>query len=335
MSGKDWKAHLESSGLPLEYEIAKILVSKDFPVIADYTYERDNETGQPIDRSIDIHATAYTPLGDPHVVDGTLHLLVECKRRQDGTKWLFLPDVNIGDTSYIYYGCAVHVYDDCSAYVVDKSPSYKFTETTPCCYKGIELRQGDKGGAYDNELKRGLDQLRYAMPLVLTTAIMHSLMGHRDDNHPFILCPIMVTDAELYVLHKGFTAAKLRAATDLKELGKPVPFLITYSGYGPDFATHCTKTSKHMLDYIKHENVAEIDDTRGNVTDGRYKSRGPRALMKGLASADPTTLELNFNQFVICAKAGFPRLVDKLKQLTVQVMESRTDMRTLRDASPD
>jgi anionic cell wall polymer biosynthesis LytR-Cps2A-Psr (LCP) family protein len=58
-------------------------------------------------------------------------------------------------------------------------------------------------------------------------------------------------------------------------------------------------------------------------------------LMKGLASADPTTLELNFNQFVICAKAGFPRLVDKLKQLTVQVMESRTDMRTLRDASPD
>jgi hypothetical protein len=128
MSGKDWQDHLQSSGLPLEYEVAKILVSKGFPVIADYKYGRDNESGQPRDFSIDILARGYPPFSDPNIFDGSLELLVECKHRQEGTKWVFLPDVNGPHLSHIYLRCTPHVYDDLSHYVVDKGPSYKFTE---------------------------------------------------------------------------------------------------------------------------------------------------------------------------------------------------------------
>jgi hypothetical protein len=331
MSGKDWKDHLQSSGLPLEYKIAKILVSKGFPVVADYKYGRDSDSGQPKDFSIDILARGYSPFADPNVVDGTLELLIECKHRQEGTKWLFLPDVNQAQYSHIYLGCAPHVYDDFSNYVVDKNPSYTFTSQTTCCYKGIELRQAEKGGAYDNEIRRGIEQLRYAMPLVLTNAIMNNIMAHHDDNKPFILCSILVTDAELFVMHKHFTDNKLRAAKTLMEFGKPVSYLVTHSGYGPDFETHCTKTCNLMSDYVGYKKVREIDDTRGIISDAQYKRHGPIAFMNGLASADQTTLELNFSQFVVCTIAGFPRLVDKLKRLAVQVMESRTDMRTHRD----
>ena len=331
MSGKDWKDQLQKSGLPLEYEIAKILVSKGFPVVADYKYGRDNESRLPKDFSIDILARGCSPFSDPNVVDGSLELLIECKHRQEGTKWLFLPDVNQPAYSHIYLGCTPHVYDVFSNYVVDKNPSYKFTAQAICCYKGIELRQSEKGGAYDNEIIRGLDQLRYAMPFVLTNAIMNNIMAHHEDNKPFVLCPVLVTDAELYVMHKSYTATKFRAAKDLTELSKAVPFLITHSGHGPDFETHCTKACKVLLDYVGNKKVREIDYTRGIISDSHYKTHGPTAFMKGLALADQTTLELNFNQFVVCTKAGFPRLVDKLKQLAVQVMESRTDMRTLSD----
>jgi hypothetical protein len=93
-------------------------------------------------------------------------------------------------------------------HAVEKQPSYASTSQTTCCHTGIELRQADKGGAHDNEIQRGLEQLRYAMPLVLTNAIMKNIMGHEDDNRPLVLCPILVTVAELYVMHKPFSDKK-------------------------------------------------------------------------------------------------------------------------------
>jgi hypothetical protein len=54
MSDKKWKSNLLSSSLPLEYEIAKTLVTKGFVVEADYTYGRDAESGQPKDFSVDM-----------------------------------------------------------------------------------------------------------------------------------------------------------------------------------------------------------------------------------------------------------------------------------------
>jgi hypothetical protein len=58
-SGK-WKSKLISSSLPLEFEVAKFLVSQGFSVSADYTYARD-DSGIVKDFSVGLQATAYLP----------------------------------------------------------------------------------------------------------------------------------------------------------------------------------------------------------------------------------------------------------------------------------
>jgi hypothetical protein len=150
MSVKKWKSNLLSSSIPLEYEVARLLVTKGFIVEADYTYGRDAETGQPKDFSVDILARAPTPFTGPGPINGSLELLIECKHRARGTKWLFLPDVNKAALSHIYLGCALRVFDDFSTYVVDKNPSYAFTHKTPVLLQRGRGAAGGQGVRYRN-----------------------------------------------------------------------------------------------------------------------------------------------------------------------------------------
>jgi hypothetical protein len=320
MSDKKWKNGLLSSSLPLEYEVAKILVAKGFAVEADYTYARDAE-GKPKDFSVDINATGHPPFDDPDRVDGLLELLIECKYRVDGTKWLFLPDVNKPGFSKIYLGCALRAFDDFSTVVLDKEPTYDFTRRTPCCYKGIEVQQA--GGVYDAELRHGVEQLRFAMPRLMISTMMNNMMFHDEDNHPFLICPILLTNAELLVLNKNLSVARVRAADDPAELGRRVPYLILYSGYGPDFETHCKNESSVMVQYVDHNKIKALDDLRGIIRDGYRMSRGPVEFMKGMASANDTYMGLYFTQFVVCSMDGFGRFIDKVKSISKRVIESQ------------
>jgi len=322
MPENKWKSNLVSSSLPLEYEIAKILVTKGFAVEADYTYARDSETGRSKDFSVDINATGFPPFDDPNSVEGTLELLVECKHRVRGTKWLFLPDVNKPGFSKIYLGCALHAYDDFSAFAVDKTSAYDFTKRTPCCYKGIEVQH--VGGVFDTEIRHGIEQLRFALPRLMVNTMLNNMMGHAEDNRPFLVCPILLTNAELFVLNKTLTVASVEAADDPAELGNPVPYLITYSGYGPDFEAHCTKEANVLKGYAEHQKVQEIDAYREAFADEFYKKRGPVDFMNGMATADDTTLQLHFTQFVVCTKEGFGRLIEKMKQIAAQVIDSKS-----------
>lgn len=324
MSDKKWKSQLLSSSFPLKYEAAKILASKHFFIDSDYTYGRAAESGE-TDFSVDVLARGFPPFSEPDDVKGSLELLVECKHRVRGTKWLFLPDVNQGAASKIYLGGALRIFDDFCPYVVDHTPSYVLTNQTPCCYKGIEIKAGDSG-VYDAEIRHGLEQLRYALPRLMANAILNNIMGHVDDNRPFLVCPILLTNAELFVAHKNLSVAAVEKADDPAELGKRVPCLISHAGYGPDFESHCQKAFKVLTDYVGHKKVQEVDDLRGVISDKVYRKGRPIAFMKALAIADCTPLEIYFTQFMVCTRDGFPRLVDKLKRLTVQVMDSRTDM---------
>lgn len=113
MSDKKWKSGLLSSSLPLEYEAAKTLTAKGFPVEADYLFGRENEAGIATDNSVDILARGFPPFKDPNRIDGTVSLLVECKYRVRDTKWLFFQDPNLAaHYSKIYRGCSIRVFDD-------------------------------------------------------------------------------------------------------------------------------------------------------------------------------------------------------------------------------
>src|ERR1051325_785717 len=98
-----WKSRLLSSSLPLEYEAAKLLVSRGFGVDSDYSYSRD-DSGVVKDFSVDVHGTAYAPFSKRKNLEIQLSLLVECKQRNPNVKWLFFPDPNKGELSPITLG---------------------------------------------------------------------------------------------------------------------------------------------------------------------------------------------------------------------------------------
>jgi hypothetical protein len=95
-----WKSRLASSGVPLEFEAAKILAKKRFAVSADYTYARD-DAGVVKDFSVDLEASGFTPFGNPNSITSSVSILVECKYRLPSTRWLFLPDPNYYYTSLV------------------------------------------------------------------------------------------------------------------------------------------------------------------------------------------------------------------------------------------
>jgi hypothetical protein len=69
--------------------------------------------------------------------------------------------------------------------------------------------------------------------------------------------------------------------------------------------------------------VTVVDVPRENISDGAYRRRGPISLMKALATADDTLLQLYFTQFVVCTHDGFTKLLDKLKQCSSHILNSR------------
>ncbi len=85
---KNWKDALLSSGLPLEYEIAKVLEKYEYEIEGEYAYLRENNKGMNSERSVNIYAVKKL-YHDEKRVWGRIHLLIECKYSHEGKRWVF------------------------------------------------------------------------------------------------------------------------------------------------------------------------------------------------------------------------------------------------------
>lgn len=236
-----WKSRLLSSGIPLEYEAAKLLVSQGFAVDADYKYSRV-DLGDKKDFSVDLHARGWLPFDSTKKLTSELTLLVECKFRHPNMLWLFLPEPNEPDLSPISLGRTIRIVDELSSFLssfdVPPNGTVPFDENMEFAFKGIEVDK-EKGNAHDSEIRRGILQLQYALPQLLKTLIYWHLGAGANEGHPFFFCPILLTTAPLYLADHGLDVDAVKSATEIRDLAKEVPYLIVYSDYGPDFDAHC------------------------------------------------------------------------------------------------
>jgi len=131
MTKKEWKKGFLSSGFPLEFETAKILVKNGFMFEPDYCYERI-EAGQTKDFSVDLYGNLLFPTSNPDEITASLELLIECKHRIPNKIWLFLPDVNVPDLP-LGDGLTIRAIDDFSFCRVLDMPLYHFTASMPSC----------------------------------------------------------------------------------------------------------------------------------------------------------------------------------------------------------
>lgn len=323
---RNWKSNFLSSGLPLEFEAAKLLVSKGFSVGSDFTYNREDAqaSGVQKDFSVDIIATAYPPF-DPkgNALHARLILLIECKYRRPETKWLFFPDINEGGFSSITPGYTLHIVSEFSPYMINES-SYKFESRLPLCYKGAEVHIGSKDQeVHDKELKHAVSQLRYALPQLFKDEVWFELNNHPDDNIPFVFCPIILTTADLIVANETLTIETVEKSENISEISNDVPHLILYSDYGPDFERHCSKEFKSLAELGDLDSVKILEKNRHQSASKTYDFMYPSEIGKSLANAERFHLFRYFNQFFVCTYHGFPSFIDAIKNTVLESIETR------------
>jgi hypothetical protein len=330
---RNWKSNLLSSGVPLEFETAKILVSKGFYVDSDYTYTRRDSDASGIakDFSIDIEANAYPPF-DPKgdQVDANLRLLIDCKYRIHNTKWLFLPEIS--EESINYFGCdntipgrTIRVITEFSPYVIDNKSCYEFESKLPTCYKGLEIRLGSADqGVFDAEIKHGISQLRYAMPRLFKKMVWNMLSIHPEDNIPIIFSPILLTTADLLVAHETMSMSEIEKDDDVSEIAREVPYLILFSNYGPDFEEHCSSEFKGFGDLDNLDTVKRLEEKYRLSHEKIYEFNYPSQIGKGLAQAH--LLRNYFTQFFICNYREFPNFIDEIKRAISEMIKTRRDV---------
>lgn len=305
-----WKSKLVSSSLPLEFEVAKSLVSQGFSVHADYTYARD-DSGIVKDFSVDLEATAFLPFSNPNKITAQLELLVECKQRHPNVRWLFFPDPNRPDFSPIVLGHTIRTIDQFSKKFFRSNVTVEFDNHAPHCYKGVEVDEAD-GRVYDSELKHGISQLQYALPRLFAETVLFNLHGHYEENKPFLICPILLTTAELLVAQHNLTTSMVETATCLSDIAKPAPYIILYSDYGPDFERHCIRECVQLGSLEPHA-IEDIEKYREEH--GEYSFHLPSFLCKSLVEGMRATLVSYFTQFVVCQTSSFDVLISDIKKV--------------------
>jgi hypothetical protein len=306
---KDWKSNLLSSGLPLEFEAAKILRRNGFAYDVEYSYKRKDESGFYKDFSVDIDSYYALPKKKRLGAFDTFSLLVECKYRHENTKWLFAPDTN---NKYInrINSSSIRCIDFASSFRAEPPWNFRLIDLKLItCLKGVEIN-GNSGEAYEKAIVSGISQLKYALPSIIAREIDDKLSGHEADAGPFYICPILLTTAKLYVLQKGCTINQIRNAETLEEISTEVPYLKYYSDPSPDLEEHLGYSFQHIV-----EN--EIIGHRLNYLDDLWLHSKEKIYFFQLPSYLIRNLDKNFNQytsFLVCNFNHFDGLVKTLKK---------------------
>jgi len=311
-----WKDRLLSSSIPLEYEIAKILSKYNFPVSFDYSYKRfDSDLEKEF--SIDIRAIGSYPFSRTSSIKLDIDILIECKYRNPNVSWLFVKDLNKPDYSNFSIKGVIKVIDEFSEYNSTRHSSVMPLSET--CLKGIEINT-QNGEVHDIGITHGINQLVYCIPPLLKSNIFSSLVGNLADNHPYIICPILVTTADLRLLNPNFSIDMLTKSKSLDDISKEVPFLRMYSDVYPSFEEHCRNTFKDILDldtqnrfeYFQKLRKYDLMDLKKN----RKIISTPKLFMLELQKGIGNDL---FRETLVCNFKHFPRLLKELKQEFISI----------------
>jgi len=327
MATKKWKKGFLSSGFPLEFETAKILVKNRFKFEPDYCYER-LEAGQPKDFSVDLQGRLCFPTSKPNELTAGLELLVECKYRTPNSTWVFLPDVNISDLP-LGHGSTIRAIDDFSFCRVSNMPLYYFAASISLCYKGTEIDLSN-GTHHESEIRHGISQLQYALPRLIVEEILFEVSRHPEDVIPFFVLPILVTTAELRVLRQGTTLGKVEKTRILEDITKKVPYLVLFNPLSEDFIAHAKREFKRLDDISNYKNVADIEKrlrksgiykNTKNISDFEklsgtvYELNLPSSIGRSLAKGEHYKLSTLCTEFLVCSFDTLPEVLNQVKQV--------------------
>ena len=306
---KKWKSRFLSSSVPLEFEVAKTLTNLKFNVSYDYSYLRKDGL-EAKEFSTDILGQIYFPTNNKDIVNASLAVIAECKYRDEGKKWIFVPELYHQDSTKFVIGNTIRAFGEMSKDEVNTNLFFDFDRGFESTMKGIEINI-NTGEVFDKDVKHGINQLKFALPYLIKDSLEFNMYGHIDDAKPWYVLPILVTNADLYVLRKEFSIDLLKTIDNIEDISDKVPYLILNSDIGPDFTGHHRMVFENFFaDNKGNTSLKSLDESQMKFKDGElgiYNS--PIDLCRELDESNKWTLIKYYSQFFVCSLDNFETLI--------------------------
>ncbi len=305
-----WKTNLLSSSLPLEIEVARLLAKKEFAVSFDYPYKR-HDNGEEKEFSFDVHAQAWYPFNEKNDLKIDIDFLMECKYRHPSVSWVFVEDLNVTDLETFSSKGVIKFIDE----FTDLHTDFKHSEIPDLkiCLKGIEIGT-QSGEVHEKGILHGSRQLIYAMPQLIHRHVDASLYESPEECKPYLLCPILVTTADLRIFKKDFSIESVNRAESLDDFSFSVPYLSYYSELDPGFFTHCKNTFKGIPNVHQQAKYKSLVDFRkyqygeDSIPEKFYSQ--PELLVSDLTDGYGGDI---FREILICNFSHLPNLLTEIQ----------------------
>ncbi len=309
-----WKDRLLSSSLPLEYEIGKILTEKNYIIDFDYSYKRhDNQLEKEF--SIDLKANNFYPIGKYKRKFIITDLLIECKYRNPNISWLFLNDFNNKEYSNFTHKGVIKFFDEFSLF--HSINNRTFFPTADLCLKGVEINTNN-GEVHDKGIIHGINQLVYCMPQIILSYIKSTFSDHLSDVDPYILCPILVTTADLRIINEDFSILNVHQTDSLDSISREVPYIRLYSDVYPSFQDHCENLFDNLPSNTEEEerlkSLYNLREYKGNILDKPGYDKFYNNTFELISQLRNGIANDIFRETLICNHNHFPKLLTEIEQ---------------------
>jgi len=290
MSGKTWKDHLLSSGLPLEHSVTQALGKLSMVDPREFRYTRANEQGVQTTFSVDVHAECLV-----HQPNIWLELFVECKYRHESTNWIFTPSDYAPFAGPEFAELFVSLVTPGCARKMNRGLLNRYAEKYALCGKGVELFSNDSTHA---TIERALSQVRYAIPnraAAGLNSLTRSMNSSTDVSRPptVVLVPMIVTTAALWRIRPEVTIEALRQANEIADVATSEEVLVVHHPPDNELANYSTATLRRDLSTNAKQ---ELD---------AHHRDGHEGFIKGFAQWVPST-------FVVIHYTRFSKAVENL-----------------------
>jgi hypothetical protein len=321
-SSKKWKARLLSSSLPLEYEVAKILAKYRIHTSYDYSYNR-LEGSVKKEFSVDIHGLGFSPFSNSNKLTSSLTVIGECKFRDEGKIWAFLPEANPSDFSTFTLGGTCKAVSAFSIKNINKDPIYTFESQFNYSLKGTEINLAN-GEVFDKDIRHGVSQLKYALPYLLRENIEFNTLNNIENSAPFFIIPVLITNAELYLFNKDISIETIKQTESIEQIASKVPWIIFGSSSGHDFADHHKMVFSKFKKLKKDINIQSFEFEQIKFKSNKYNIyNSPIKEIDDLQESSAYIINKYYSQFFICSIENFDEFIRNIQAVIISSLKRR------------
>lgn len=250
----NWKNHLLKSGLPFEYEVKECFVKKGCTVWDEFSYLKKDENLIEKEFSYDLDANTWEG-------EYSVDFMIECKYKTEPTKWFFTPDP-YSYQNELTKNSFFHPLDHFSkhTFLFDKVPYDDVIKEPlgPYCLKGVEIYKNQHA---EINISKAINQLSYAFIDKIIISLDSQLNTEIFNNSTFLHIPIIITNADLYLINKDLTTKDIESADSIEEISTKHDFLLFHN-----------KIGKQLRDYNLNKLVSFFANQEQNMVLKRFNS---------------------------------------------------------------